>query len=75
MALTIPAARLDVVILSWVAATTIENVADLLCTGLPLSVTDATKVKVPAALGVPEMTPVGTNVSPVGRLPDTMFQV
>ena len=73
--MTVPAARLDVVMLSWVAATTIENAADLLCTGFPLSVTLAVKEKVPVAFGVPEITPVGANVSPVGRLPDTTFQV
>ncbi len=51
-------------------ATTMERATDLVCAGLPASVTVAVKLKVPVAVGVPEMTPVaGARLSPAGRLP------
>lgn len=52
------------------AATTIEREVDLVCAGLPASVTIAVKFAVPVAVGVPEIRPVaGVRVSPAGRLP------
>jgi hypothetical protein len=57
------------------AAMTIESDADLVCTGLPASVTVAVKFAVPVAVGVPEMSPVaGVRVRPAGRLPAVIDQ-
>jgi hypothetical protein len=51
----------------------IEAEADLVCTGLPLSVTVAVKLKVPLAVGVPEIRPVlEAMVRPAGRLPEVI---
>lgn len=56
---------------SWFDAIVIEIVADLVCAGLLLSVTETLTLKVPLAVGVPEMTPVvDPRVSPAGRLPE-----
>jgi hypothetical protein len=58
------------------AATTIESVIDLACTGLDESVTVKVRLEVPLAVGVPEMTPVAeARVSPAGRLPGGTDQV
>jgi hypothetical protein len=58
------------------AATTIERVTDLVCAGLPASVTVAVKLDVPLAVGVPEISPVlAPKASPAGRLPALMDQV
>jgi hypothetical protein len=40
------------------AATVIESGTDLVCAGLPASVTVAVKLAVPVAVGVPEIRPV-----------------
>jgi hypothetical protein len=57
------------------AATTIERGTDLVCAGLPLSVTIAVKLVVPVAVGVPESSPVaGVRVSPAGRPPAVIDQ-
>ena len=54
----------------------IESVADLVSTGLLLSLTDAVKVNVPAAVGVPEMVPLlADKANPVGRVPEEIDQV
>lgn len=54
-------------------ATAIDRVADLVCTGLLLSLALTTKVDVPLAVGVPEITPVpAARVSPAGKLPDAI---
>jgi hypothetical protein len=58
------------------APTTIEVVADLVWTGLLLSLTATVKLDVPFADGVPEMTPVVADmVNPAGRLPEGIDQV
>ena len=67
--MTVPEARLVVVMLSCVEAIVIVNAADLLCAGLPLSVTVVVKLKVPADVGLPEIVPACDNVRPAGRLP------
>lgn len=57
------------------AATTIERLTDLVCAGLPASVTVAVKLVVPVAVGAPEISPVaGVRASPAGRLPVVMDQ-
>jgi len=72
----VPAARAEEVIVRTAGATVMEVATDFVWTGLPLSLTDAVKLKVPPAVGVPEMTPVvGARVSPVGRLPEVIDQV
>lgn len=70
-----PPIRLEVVIVSCVGAITIEKFADLLCAGLPASVTLAEKVNVPADVAVPAIIPVDVNVSPPGKLPAAMLQM
>jgi hypothetical protein len=58
------------------AATIIDRGADLLCTGLPASVTDAVKLDVPLAVGLPEIRPLDVfRVSPAGSCPEAMLQV
>jgi hypothetical protein len=48
---------------------------DLVSTGLLLSLTVAVKVKVPLAVGFPEIAPLlADNVNPVGRLPEVTDQ-
>jgi hypothetical protein len=55
-------------------ATVMLNCWETDCCGLELSVTRTVKVDVPAAVGVPEMTP-RFKIRPAGRLPATMLQV
>ena len=63
-------------IFSGLAATTIEAVADAVCTGWLLSVAVTVKVEVPLTVGVPDKAPVAlASVSPAGRLPDLIDQV
>jgi hypothetical protein len=57
------------------AATTIERATDLVCAGLPASVTVAVKLEVPLAVGVPEIEPDDERLSPAGRLPAVMDQL
>lgn len=72
----VPPARVEVVTASVFAATTINKGADLLCTGLPASLTVTIKLEVPLAVGVPEITPVeAANVRPAGRLPEVTDQL
>jgi hypothetical protein len=52
------------------AATVIDSCTDAVCTGNPLSCTPTAKLEVPLAVGVPEITPLGDNVSPAGKLPE-----
>jgi hypothetical protein len=54
-------------------ATAIDSKADLVCTGLPLSLTLTVKLDVPLAVGFPAIKPVpAPSVSPAGRLPDVI---
>ena len=70
-----PPVRLEVVIVSCTGAITIEKFADVLCAGLPASVTMAVTVNVPADVGVPASVPVDVNVNPPGKIPVAMLQV
>jgi hypothetical protein len=68
----VPEASVEEVIVSWLDAM-MEMVrgTDLVWTGLLLSLTVAVKVKVPLAVGVPEISPLlADNASPAGRLPE-----
>lgn len=57
------------------AVTTIDRATDLVCAGLPASVTVAVKVAVPVVVGVPEIRPVVVpRVSPAGRAPAVIDQ-
>ena len=63
---------------SALAPITIEVAAELVCAGLPLSVTATVKLDLepPTPVGVPEITPVETpRVSPAGRLPEVTDHV
>jgi uncharacterized protein YsxB (DUF464 family) len=51
------------------AAMVMEKRSDLVCCGVPASVTVAVKLAVPVAVGVPEIIPVAERLSPAGRLP------
>ena len=50
-------------------ASTIDALTDLLCAGLPLSVTVAVKLEVPLATGVPAIVPFAPSDKPAGKLP------
>lgn len=66
----VPPDKVEEVIANVVAPTVIEVAADLVCVGLPASVTVTVKLAVPLAVGVPEITPVaGARVNPAGKLP------
>jgi hypothetical protein len=74
--LTVPEGRLEVVIARPVGETTIDNVTDFVCAGLSESATDAVKLAVPLAVGVPEIRPVDVfRLRPAGRLPETKDHV
>jgi hypothetical protein len=74
----VPAGILDVVMTSGcgaAAATTIERETETVCAGVPASATVAVNLKVPVAVGVPEIRPLdGSMLNPVGRLPLVMDQ-
>ena len=54
-------------------ATVIENALDAVCE--PLSATLTVKVKLPAVVGAPPITPAGDNESPAGKDPEARDQV
>ena len=56
-------------------ATVKPNVADFVWAGEPLSFTVTAKVKLPAEVGVPAMTPVGETESPPGNWPELIDHV
>ena len=73
-----PAGREDVLMVRVddAAAITIERAVDLVCAGLPASVTVTVKLELPVAVGFPEIRPeVAFNESPAGRLPPVMDQL
>lgn len=72
--MTAPDDKLEKLMFSACVASVMENVADLLCAGLLLSVAVAVKVKVPADVEVPEIRPEGASVIPPGKLPDVTLQ-
>ena len=45
------------------------------CTGVPESVSRTVKLKVPVAVGVPEITPLLLSVNPVGSVPPASDQL
>jgi hypothetical protein len=71
--LIVPEGKLDVETVRGAgggAAMAIESWTDLVCAGLPPSVTVTVGLLVPVALGVPEIRPVAeANFRPAGRLP------
>jgi hypothetical protein len=77
----VAATKLEEVMVSEVALTTIEVIADLLWTGLLLSVTVtvsvtvAVKLNVPETVGAPEMVPLLARVRPAGKLPELTVQL
>jgi hypothetical protein len=73
---SVPEASVDDVIVSCVDAMVMVRGTDFVWTGLLLSLTVAVKLKVPLAVGVPEITPLPpANASPAGRLPEVIDQV
>jgi hypothetical protein len=70
----VPDGNAVVVIFRDTGAIVTAIVADCVCTGLPLSWTDAVNVDVPAALGVPKIAPLAARESPAGRLPEITDQ-
>ena len=69
----VPGASAEEVIVNRFGAITMVIADDLVCTGLPLSLTATVKFDVPLAVGVPEMTPVvAVRVNPAGRPPDVI---
>jgi hypothetical protein len=72
----VPADKDDVVMAKADGAMVMEAFTEVLCAGLLESVTLAVKLKVPAAVGVPEMRPLEEfSERPAGRLPEEMDQV
>jgi hypothetical protein len=72
----VPEGRDVVVMSSAGGAMTSETEVDAVCAGLEESVMVAVKLKVPFAVGVPEITPVlAARLSPAGRLPEVIDQV
>ena len=66
---------MEAIIFNGAGATTIVSGIVVVWAGLPLSLTEAAKVAVPLAVGLPEIAPVdGARVSPEGRLPETIVQ-
>jgi hypothetical protein len=62
-------------VLGAAALIVIDSDADCVCAGDPLSFTFTANVKVPLAVGVPEITPALESDSPLGRLPDAIDHV
>lgn len=59
----------EAVVMARFSATTRLKDADAICAGLPESVADTAKLKLPAVGGVPLMTPVeGLRLNPAGRV-------
>ena len=57
------------------AVTVIESPRLAACAGVELSLTPTAKLKLPALVGVPEITPPPAKVSPGGRTPRTTLHV
>jgi hypothetical protein len=71
----VPEGNDDAVMVNVLGETAMEVDTDLVWAGLPLSFTVAVKLKVPTAVGVPEIPPPVASVSPAGRLPTVIDQV
>lgn len=65
----VAAAMPELVICRAEGASTIDALTEVLCAGLPLSVTVAVKLEVPLAAGVPAMVPFEPIAKPAGKLP------
>ena len=71
----VPEGKVEVAIAKGTDETTSERATDLVCAGLPPSLTVAVKFAVPVAVGIPAIKPVvGARASPGGRLPAVMDQ-
>ena len=66
--------KVEAVIASGLGATRV-TVADAVWMGLLLSLTEAVKVEVPLAAGVPKITPEDDRLSPAGTLPDVIVHL
>ena len=72
----VPEGRAEEVIVSRFAVTTSVIATDLVCDGLPLSLTVTVKFEVPLFVGAPEITPlVDDKLNPAGRLPEVIDHV
>ena len=70
-----PEGKEEVVIARVEGATINDRLTDLDWTGEPLSLTDAVKLNVPLAVGVPEIKPVdAVRLRPAGREPEVIDQ-
>jgi hypothetical protein len=54
--------------------TVIERAAVAVCVGVPASVASRVNAATPAEVGVPETTPVGERLNPLGRAPEATDQ-
>jgi hypothetical protein len=71
----VPEGKEEVVIARVGRATINDRLTDLDWTGEPLSLTDAVKLNVPLAVGVPEIKPVdAVRLRPAGREPEVIDQ-
>jgi hypothetical protein len=68
-------AREVVVIASVVAALAIATVAEFVWAGELLSLTTTVKLKVPLAVGVPDITPAEERENPGGNWPELIVQM
>jgi hypothetical protein len=72
---TWPPASVPELMLNGVVETVIDSCTDAVCAGDPLSLTDTVNVALPAAVSVPEITPLDKSVSPAGRFPEVTDHV
>jgi hypothetical protein len=71
----VPEGKEEVVIARVGGATNNDRLTDLDWIGEPLSLTDAVKLNVPLAVGVPEIKPVdAVRLRPAGREPEVIDQ-
>jgi hypothetical protein len=73
---SVPFANVEEVIVRWLEAMLMNVRTDFVSTGLLLSLAVTVKLKIPLAVGIPEITPVAVaNVRPAGRVPAVMDQM
>jgi hypothetical protein len=65
----VPAVSGEAVTIESAGITVSENACDVICFGGPLSVTVTVKLDVPAAVGVPLITPLFDSFKPAGKAP------
>ena len=56
-------------------ADVIDIADDVVCDGLPLSLTVTVNLEIPLAVAVPEIAPLPARLRPAGRLPEVIDQV